>query len=178
MKTFKQHIKEAKDITKYSKGDLKKTSTHGSPRYVYSKFLYLDKSSSGIAAGNIKGDDGRIHDKDQKPTAVYMTVIGPDATGSYLYPKGSFYVGHDRVNAAGETVMGWTGTARLVTYDKNDAIAYIKKFGDVALQKKQIEKGTGGWDNWPPTYDLTGDFKGQGPGSKIKVIKSLDQIRY
>ena len=27
-------------------------------------------------------------------------------------------------------------------------------------------------------YDLTGDFKGQGKGSKIRVIQSLDQIRY
>ena len=33
-------------------------------------------------------------------------------------------------------------------------------------------------DAWPPTYDLTGDFIGQGPGSKIKKITSLDQIKY
>ena len=75
--------------------------------------------------------------------------------------------------------MGWTGTARLVTYDKNDAIAYIKKFGDVSLQKKQIEKGTGGWDNWPPTYDLTGDFEGQRSSTdNIEKIDSLDEIKY
>ena len=187
MKSFTQHLKEAKkwdgdempkppkDITKYSAGDLSKNST-GSSKYVHAEFLYMDDTYSGVNSGNIKGPDGRIHDEHQKPTAVYMTVIGPES-GGFLYPKGAYYVGHDRVNAVGDVVMGWAGTARLVTYDKNDAISYIKKFGDVALQKKQIEKGTGGWDNWPPTYDLTGDFKGQGKGSKIKKISSLDQAK-
>jgi len=105
-------------------------------------------------------------------------TITKDSSGEFLYPKNSFHVGHDRVNTDGQTVMGWTGTARLVTYDKKDAIDYIKKFGDVSFQKKQIGKGEKGWDKWPPTYDLTGDFKGQGKGSKIRVIQSLDQIRY
>jgi hypothetical protein len=185
MKTFKSFyefskaIKEetTKDITKYSPGDLKKFSVHGSPNYVYSKFLYMDKSSSGIATGNIKGTDGRINDKDQKPTALYITIIGPEP-GGYLYPAGAYYVGHDRVNAIGEVVMGWTGTARLVTYDKKDAIAYIKKFGNVGFQKKQLEKGSKGFNNWPTTYDLTGDFEGQGSGSDITRIDNLKQIRY
>ena len=61
---------------------------------------------------------------------------------------------------------------------------YLRKFyydqlADIKNEeKKQIEKGSKGWDNWPPTYDLTGDFKGQGKGSKIKKITSLDQIKY
>jgi len=63
-------------------------------------------------------------------------------------------------------------------YDKKDAIDYIKNFGNVAFQKKQIEKGEKGWNAWPPTYDLTGDFIGQGPGSKIKRIKSLKDVKY
>ena len=75
-------------------------------------------------------------------------------------------------------VLAWTGTARLVTYNKKDAIAYIKKFGNVSLQKKQIQKGDKGWDAWPTTYDLTGNFEGQGSGSKITKINSLDQIKY
>ena len=180
MKTFKQHLNEkvSKDITKYSPGDLKTFSVHGSPNFVYSKFLYMDKSSSGIASGNIKGTDNRIHDDEQKPTALYMTVIGPEP-GGYLYPAGAYYVGHDRVNAIGEVVMGWTGTARLVTYDKKDGIAYIKKFGNVAFQKKQIEKGSKGFNNWPATYDLTGDFEGQRSSTdNIEKIDSLDEIKY
>ena len=71
--------------------------------------------------------------------------------------------------------MGWAGTARLVTYDKKEAIKYIKKFGKASIQKKIIDKGSKGWNAWPPTYDLTGDLKGQGKGSKIKKITSLDQ---
>ena len=138
----------------------------------------MDKSSSGIASGTIKRRDGRIYDEDQKPTAVYMTVTGPE-TGGFLYPAGAYYVGHDRVNAAGEVVMGWTGTARLVTRKLGDAKAYIKKFGNVGFQKKQIDKGTNSMGpNWPTTYDLTGDFEGQGSGSDITRISSLDQIRY
>ena len=31
---------------------------------------------------------------------------------------------------------------------------------------------------WPATFDLTGDFKGQGKGSKIKKIDSMDEIKY
>ena len=187
MKSFTQHLKEAKkwdgdempkppkDITKYSAGDLSKNST-GSSKYVYSTFLYMDDTYSGIHSGNIKGPDGRIHDQHQKPTALYMTVIGPDP-GGFLYPKGAFYVGHDRVNAVGDVVMGWAGTARLVTYDKKEAIQYIKKFGKASIQKKVIDKGSKGRNSWPPTYDLTGDFKGQGKGSKITKINSLDQAK-
>ena len=170
MKSFKQLINEVKDITKYSSKDLSNNAKHGKPIIVFSKFLYMDNSNSGKAAsGQPKGKE--------EGTAIYMTVT-KDTSGEYLYPKNSFYVGHDRVNTDGQMVMGWTGTARLVTYDKKDAIAYVKKFGNVAFQKKQIEKGDKGWDSWPPTYDLTGDFKGQGPGSKIKKITSLDQIKY
>ncbi len=178
MKTFKSFhefgevFKEelTKDITKYSSKDLSNNAKHGKPIIAFSKFLYVDDSSSGKAAsGQPKGKE--------EGTAIYMTVT-KDTSGEYLYPKNSFYVGHDRVNTDGQMVMGWTGTARLVTYDKKDAITYIKKFGNLAFQKKQIEKGNKGWDAWPPTYDLTGDFIGQGPGSKIKKITSLDQIKY
>tara|TARA_B100001079_G_scaffold254739_1_gene249761 strand:- start:695 stop:1231 length:537 start_codon:yes stop_codon:yes gene_type:complete len=178
MKTFKSFrefgevFKEelTKDITKYSSKDLSNNAKHGKPIIAFSKFLYMDDSSSGKAAsGQPKGKE--------EGTAIYMTVT-KDTSGEYLYPKNSFYVGHDRVNTDGQMVMGWTGTARLVTYDKKDAITYIKKFGNLAFQKKQIEKGNKGWDAWPPTYDLTGDFIGQGPGSKIKKITSLDQIKY
>ena len=166
MKKFKEFITEKiKDITKYSSKDLSNNGKHGKLNIVFSKFLYMDDSEDGKAAsGQPKGKE--------EGTALYMTVT-KDTSGEYLYPKNSFYVGHDRVNTDGQTVMGWTGTARLVTYDKKDAIAYIKKFGNLAFQKKQIEKGS-----WPPTYDLTGDFIGQGPGSKIKKITSLDQIKY
>ena len=136
----------------------------------------MDDSDAGREAGSIKGTDNRIQ-KQQQPTALYMTVNGPEP-GGFLYPAGSYYVGHGRVNAVGEVVMAWTGTARLVTYNKKDAIAYIKKFGNVSLQKKQIQKGDKGWDAWPTTYDLTGDFEGQGSGSKITKINSLDQIKY
>ncbi len=178
MKTFKSFyefgkaIKEetTKDITKYSSKDLSNNGKHGKLNIVFSKFLFMDDSGHGKAAsGQPKGKE--------EGTAIYMTVT-KDTSGEYLYPKNSFHVGHDRVNTDGQTVMGWTGTARLVTYDKKDAIAYIKKFGNLAFQKKQIEKGSKGWDAWPSTYDLTGDFIGQGPGSKIKKIKSLDDIRY
>ncbi len=178
MKTFKSFhefgevFKEelTKDITKYSSKDLSNNAKHGKPIIAFSKFLYMDDSSSGKAAsGQPKGKE--------EGTAIYMTVT-KDTSGEYLYPKNSFHVGHDRVNTDGQMVMGWTGTARLVTYDKKDAIAYIKKFGNLAFQKKQIEKGSKGRDAWPPTYDLTGDFIGQGPGSKIKKITSLDQIKY
>ena len=166
--------KPPKNITKYSPSDLAKYSVHGSPKFVHAEFLYMDDTDSGIHSGNIKGPDGRIHDEHQKPTALYMTVIGPEP-GGFLYPKGAYYVGHDRVNAIGDVVMGWTGPARLVTYDKKEAIQYIKKFGKASTQKKIIDKGSKGWNAWPPTYDLTGDFKGQGKGSKIKKITSLDQ---
>ena len=188
MKSFTQHLKEAKkwdgdempkppkDITKYSPSDLAKNSVHGSPKYVYAEFLYMDDTYHGVNSGNIKGPDGRIHDEHQKPTALYMTVIGPEP-GGFLYPKGAYYVGHDRVNAVGDVVMGWAGTARLVTYDKKEAIQYIKKFGKASIQKKIIDKGSKGWNAWPPTYDLTGDFEGQGKGSKIKRIDSLDQAK-
>ena len=178
MKTFKSFyefgkaLKEesTKDITKYSTRDLSNNGKHGKLNIVFSKFLFMDDSGHGKAAsGQPKGKE--------EGTALYMTVT-KDTSGQYLYPKNSFHVGHDRVNTDGQTVMGWTGTARLVTYDKKDALDYIKKFGNLAFQKKQIEKGSKGWDAWPPTYDLTGDFIGQGPGSKIKKITSLDQIRY
>ena len=166
MKKFKEFITEKiKDIPKYSSKDLSNNGKHGKLNIVFSKFLYMDDSEDGKAAsGQPKGKE--------EGTALYMTVT-KDTSGEYLYPKNSFYVGHDRVNTDGQTVMGWTGTARLVTYDKKDAIDYIKKFGNLAFQKKQIEKGS-----WPPTYDLTGDFIGQGPGSKIKKITNLDQIKY
>ena len=41
-----------------------------------------------------------------------------------------------------------------------------------------MEKGNKGMGAWPATYDLTGDFKGQGKGSKITKISSFDEIRY
>ena len=169
MKKFKEFITEKiKDITKYSSKDLSNNGKHGKLNIVFSKFLFMDDSGRGKAAsGQPKGKE--------EGTAIYMTVT-KDTSGEYLYPKNSFHVGHDRVNTDGQTVMGWTGTARLVTYDKKDAIAYIKKFGNLAFQKKQIEKGSE--KHWPPTYDLTGDFIGQGPGSKIKKITNLDQIKY
>ena len=107
-----------------------------------------------------------------------MTVIGPDRTGKLLYPKGAYYVSHDRVNAVGEVVNGWTGTARFVTKDINQAKEYIKKFGDVSLQKKQIEKGNKGWDAWPSTYDITGEFVGNRKGYKVIKIKDMDSIKY
>ena len=171
--------KASKDITKYTVNDLKKNEQRkSSDNIVFAKFLYMDNSTAGIQAGNIKGTDNRIHDDEQQPTALYMTVIGPDKTGNFLYPKGAYFVSHERVNAVGEVVSGWTGTARLVTYDSKDGIAYIKKFGSPQFQRKQIEKGDKGWNAWPTTYDLTGDFKGQGPGSKITKIKNLEEIKY
>ena len=149
MNTFKSFSEAStKDITKYSSKDL---------GVAFSKFLFTNE------------DDGK---------ATYMTITGPDKSGEYLYPKGSYYVGHWRVNPKGGVEMGNTGTARLVTYDLKDAKAYIKKYGNVGFQKKQIEKGRKGMGNWPTTYDLTGDFKGQGRGSDITKIDSLDQIRY
>ncbi|SVD66855.1 uncharacterized protein METZ01_LOCUS419709, partial [marine metagenome] len=140
----------SKDITKYTVNDLNKNKQRKSSDFiVLAKFLYMDDSKSGVQAGNIKGTDNRIHDDEQKPTALYMTIIGPDRTGKFLYPKGAYYVSHERVNAVGETISGWTGPARLVTHDVKDATAYIKRFGDIGLQKKQIEKGSKGWDAWP-----------------------------
>ena len=65
-----------------------------------------------------------------------------------------------------------------MTYDLKDAKAYIKKYVNVGFQKKQIDKGRKGIGNWATTYDLTGDFKGQGRGSDITKITSLDQIKY
>ena len=168
MRSFKQHINEEKDITKYSSSDLSKNGKHGKLNIVFSKFLYMDDSEHGKAAS------GQPKEKEEG-TALYMTIT-KDTSGKYLYPKNSFHVGHDRVNTDGQTVMSWTGTARLVSYDKKDCIDYIKKFGNLSLQKKQIEKGEKGWNNWPPTYDLTGDFKGQGKGSKIIKINSLKGV--
>ena len=183
MKTFKQHLNEemleaTKDIKKYTVADFKKFGREGRgfKTTVYVKFLYMDDSDSGMEAGTIKGPDNRIQ-KEQQPTALYMTVNGPEP-GGFLYPAGSYYVGHGRVNAVGEVVMAWTGTARLVTYNLKEAISYIKKFGNVSLQKKQIEKGSGGWDAWPTTYDTTGDFEGQGAGSKINRITNINSIKY
>ena len=181
MRSFNKHLREAKkwvgdempkppkDITKYSSSDLSKNGKHGKLNIVFSKFLYMDDSEHGKAAsGQPKGKE--------EGTALYMTVT-KDTSGKYLYPKNSFHVGHDRVNTDGQTVMSWTGTARLVSYDKKEAIQYIKKFGKPSTQKKIIDKGSMGWDAWPPTYDLTGDFEGQGKGSKIKRIDSLDQAK-
>tara|TARA_B000000460_G_C21466890_1_gene370701 strand:+ start:255 stop:809 length:555 start_codon:yes stop_codon:yes gene_type:complete len=183
MKTFKQHLNEemleaTKDIKKYTVADFKKfgRAGRGFKTTVYVKFLYMDESDSGKEAGTIKGTDNRIQ-KEQQPTALYMTVNGPEP-GGFLYPAGAYYVGHGRVNAVGEVVMAWTGTARLVTYNLKEAISYIKKFGNVSLQKKQIEKGTKGWDAWPTTYDTTGDFEGQGAGSKINRITNINSIKY
>jgi hypothetical protein len=168
----------SKDITKYTVNDLKKNEQRkSSDNLVFAKFLYMDDSRSGIQAGNIKGMDNRIHDDEQQPTALYMIVTGPDRTGKFLYPKGAYYVSHVRVNAVGETVSGGTGTARLVTYDVKDATAYLEKYGNVGFQKKQIEKGQKAWNAWPATYDITGDFKGQGSGSKIIKIENFDQIK-
>ena len=168
----------SKDITKYNVSDLKKNEQRkSSSNIVFAKFLYMDDSRSGIQDGNIKGMDNRIHDDEQQPTALYMTVTGPDRTGKFLYPKGAYYVSHVRVNAVGETVSGGTGTARLVTYDVKDTTAYLEKYGNVGFQKKQIEKGQKAWNAWPATYDLTGDFKGQGSGSKIIKIDNFDQIK-
>ena len=190
MKTFKTYANEevnwkgeempeaTKDIKKYTVADFKKFGRKGRgfTTTAFVKFLYMDDSDAGREAGSIKGTDNRIQ-KQQQPTALYMTVNGPEP-GGFLYPAGSYYVGHGRVNAVGEVVMAWTGTARLVTYNKKDAVAYIKKFGNKAFQKKQIEKGSVGWNAWPTTYDLTGNFEGQGSGSKITKINSLDQIKY
>ena len=171
--------KASKDITKYTVTDLNRNKQRKSSDYiVFAKFLYMDDSYSGIHAGNIKGTDNRIHDDEQHPTALYMTVTGPDKTGKFLYPKGAYYVSHDRVNAVGEVVNGWTGTARFVTKDINQAKEYIKKFGDVSLQKKQIEKGNKGWDAWPSTYDITGEFVGNRKGYKVIKIKDMDSIKY
>ena len=169
----------SKDITKYTVNDLNKNKQSKSSDYiVLAKFLYMDDSKAGVQAGNIKGTDNRIHDDEQKPTALYMTITGPDKSGNFLYPKGAYYVSHVRVNAVGEVISGWTGTARLVTYDIKDGIAYIKKYGGTEFQRKQIEKGQKGWNAWPTTYDLTGDFKGQPRLSNKTIIKSLDQIKY
>ena len=44
MKTFKQHINEEKDITKYSSKDLSSSGKHGKLNIVFSKFLYMDDS--------------------------------------------------------------------------------------------------------------------------------------
>ena len=56
MKTFKQHIKEEKDITKYSSKDLSNNGKHGKLNIVFSKFLYMDDSEDGKAAsGQSKG---------------------------------------------------------------------------------------------------------------------------
>ena len=170
MRTFKQHINEAKDITKYSGSDLKSA---------FSKFLYMDDSRAGKESGNLKGSDNRILPNDEQlPTALYMTITGPDKSGSFLYPKGSYHVGFGRVNASGEVVMAFAGTARLVTYELDDAKEYVKKFSNLSLIKKHMEKGNKGMGNWPATYDLTGDFKGQGKGSKITKIDSMDEIKY
>ena len=175
MKSFKTHINEAKDITKYSSKNLKS----GSSVIAFSKFLYMDDSYAGKQSGNLKGSDKRVLPKEEQlPTALYMTVTGPDTSGSFLYPKGSYYVGLDRVNSDGEVVMAFAGTARLVTYELDDAKEYVKKFSNLSLIKKHMEKGNKGMGNWPATYDLTGDFKGQGKGSKITKIDSMDEIRY
>ena len=169
----------SKDITKYTVNDLNKNKQRkSSDNIVFAKFLYMNNSYSGTMAGNIKGTDNRIHDDEQKPTALYMTVIGPDRTGKFLYPKGAYYVSHDRVNAVGETVSGWTGPARLVTYDVKDTTAYLEKYGNVSFQKKQIEKGNKGWDAWPSTYDITGEFVGNRKGYKVIKIKDMDSIKY
>ena len=175
MKSFKQHINEAKDIKKYSSSDLKS----GSDVIVFSKFLYMDDSYAGKTSGNLKGSDNRfLPDDEQLPTALYMTVTGPDKSGMFLYPKDSYYVGFSRVNASGKVIMAWAGTARLVTYELSDAEEYVKKFSKLSLIKKHMEKGNKGMGAWPATYDLTGDFKGQGRGSKIIKIDSLDEIKY
>ena len=190
MKTFKTYANEelnwkgeempeaTKDIKKYTVADFKKFGRKGRgfTTTAFVKFLYMDDSDAGREAGSIKGTDNRIL-KQQQPTALYMTVNGPEP-GGFLYPAGSYYVGHGRVNAVGEVVMAWTGTARLVTYNLKEAIAYIKKFGNVSLQKKQIQKGDKGWDAWPTTYDTTGDFEGQGAGSKINRITNINSIKY
>jgi hypothetical protein len=171
--------KASKDITKYTVTDLNRSKQRKSSDYiVFAKFLYMDDSRSGIQAGNIKGTDNRIHDDEQHPTALYMTVTGPDKTGNFLYPKGAYYVSHDRVNAVGETVSGGTGTARLVTYDVKDTTAYLEKYGNVSFQKKQIEKGNKGWDAWPSTYDMTEKFVGNRKGHKVIKIKNIDSIKY
>ena len=169
----------SKDITKYTVNDLNKNKQRKSSDFiVLAKFLYMDDSKSGVQAGNIKGTDNRIHDDEQKPTALYMTIKGPDRTGKFLYPKGAYYVSHERVNAVGQVISGWTGPARLVTYDVKDATAYLEKYGDISLQKKQIEKGSKGWDAWPPTYDMTGKFQGNRQGKKVIKISNMDSIKY
>ena len=53
MRTFKQHINEAKDIKKYSGSDL----MSGSEVIAFSKFLYMDDSYAGRTGGNLKGSD-------------------------------------------------------------------------------------------------------------------------
>jgi len=79
MKTFKTHINEAKDITKYSGSDLKSA---------FSKFLYMDDSYAGKQSGNLKGSDNRfLPDDEQLPTALYMTVTGPDKSGMFSLSK-------------------------------------------------------------------------------------------
>ena len=98
MKSFKQHINEEKDITKYSSKDLSNSGKHGKLNIVFSKFLYMDDSEQGKAAsGQPKGKE--------EGTAIYMTIT-KDTRGDDLYPKNSFHVGHDRVNTDGQTVMG------------------------------------------------------------------------
>ena len=66
MKTFKSFrefgevFKEelTKDITKYSSKDLSNNAKHGKPIIAFSKFLYMDDSSSGKAAsGQPKGKE-------------------------------------------------------------------------------------------------------------------------
>ena len=56
MKSFKTHINEAKDITKYSSKDLKS----GSSVIAFSKFLYMDDSYAGKQSGNLKGSDNKF----------------------------------------------------------------------------------------------------------------------
>ena len=75
-------------------------------------------------------------------------------------------------------VSGGTGTARFVTRDSKEAKEYIKRFGDISLQKKQIEKGSKGWDAWPPTYDMTGEFQGNRQGKNVIKITNMDSIKY
>ena len=76
MKSFKQHINEEKDITKYSTKDLSNSGKHGKLNIVFSKFLFMDDSGHGKAAsGQPKGKE--------EGTAVYMTVT-KDTSGEYL----------------------------------------------------------------------------------------------
>ena len=68
MKTFKQHINEEKDITKYSSKDLSSSGKHGKLNIVFSKFLYMDDSEQGKAAS------GQPKEKEEG-TALYMTCL-------------------------------------------------------------------------------------------------------